>query len=289
MIIERAYAKINLFLDVCSLRADGFHNVKTLMQSVSLCDELHIDVTDSNTRNIELTVNGAELSADADNLVYRAALAYLDATDISAYVHVTLEKNIPIAAGLAGGSSDAAATLRALNRYFGALRDDELLSVAAQLGSDVPFCLVGGTALCEGRGEIMTPISGVSGIPLVIAIGDDRISTPRAFARLDELFSNFDGSVSTGSDGKLQQILTSLETGDANLPGLFNIFETDIDKNAKSVSKIKAEMLKLGAKAALMSGSGPSVFGVFDTDSDADRAAKALCNIGFRAVHAATV
>ena len=289
MVTEKAYAKINLFLDVCALRSDGFHDLKTVMQRISLCDTLCLSAIPSDSTEISLCIKGAELPSDKGNLVYRAVSEYLSEAKIDARVCVTLEKNIPIAAGLAGGSSDAAAALRAINRELGAFGDAELLGIAARLGSDVPFCLVGGTTLCEGRGEIMTELPKLGTTHLVVAIGEDRISTPAAFARLDALFSRFDGSVVTGGEKRLESLLSSIENASFNIEGLFNIFETDIDKNAISVSKIKAEMLDMGASAAMMSGSGPSVFGIFTSPEETKKAARALCDLGYFAVPATTL
>jgi 4-diphosphocytidyl-2-C-methyl-D-erythritol kinase len=152
---EFAYAKINLTLDVVSKRSDGFHDIESVMHSLSLCDELIFTVCESDKTEISLEIKGNDsLPTDKNNLVCRAALLYLDKIGESARIGVTLIKKIPSAAGLAGGSSDAAATLRAMNRlYDGRLSEDELLTLAASIGSDVPYCLVGGTALCEGRGE----------------------------------------------------------------------------------------------------------------------------------------
>ena len=282
MIIENAYAKINLYLDVTAKRSDGFHDVESVMQTVSLCDVLSLSAEPAQLTDIRISIEGASLPTDRSNLVYRAALAYLERARLSADVDIKLMKNIPIAAGLAGGSSDAAATLRAMNRRFGALTEEELRAVAASLGSDIPFCLLGGTAICRGRGELIEPIRGIDA-HAVVAIGTDRISTPEAYARLDRIYSNFDGSIPTDADNYLRELLESMKNEVALPTDLYNIFETEIEKNAKSVTKIKAEMLCFGATATLMSGSGPSVFGIFTDGISAERACDELAKKGYRA------
>lgn len=281
MVVEKAFAKINLFLDVSAKRDDGFHDIKSVMQSVSLYDEIRIDGKLADKTEIEVRNIGAQLPTDRSNLVYRAAETYFDAAKLNARVDIKLEKAIPIAAGLAGGSSDAAATLRGLNRLFGAFDAEKLSDLAATLGSDVPFCLAGGTAICRGRGELIQNIKTVDAFA-VIAIGDDRISTPQAYAELDRIYSNFDGSVATGADLYFDSLMRSMDSG--MLPNeLYNIFETDIAKRAESVLKIKAEFVSCGSYASLMSGSGPSVFGLFSDEEAADNAARHLTDIGYGA------
>ncbi len=285
---EKAYAKINLFLDVLSKRADGFHDIRTVMQTVSLCDILDVTSVPAESTKIYLKTDNPSLPCDEGNLAFRAAELYLKAAELSAEVHIKIEKHIPIAAGLAGGSSDAAAVLRAMNAIFDAQSTEQLLELASSLGSDVPFCLVGGTRLCEGRGELMSELN-TPAAHLVIAIGDEHISTPLAFARLDEKFSSFDGSVETGGEDTLVELLEGLKGGKIVYDKLFNIFETDIGKNAKSVSKIKAEMISRGASAAIMSGSGPSVVGFFQSEMAARDAQVYLSENGYFATYSKAV
>ena len=265
---EKAYAKINLYLDVISRRDDGFHNLKTVMHTVSLCDYIELSADEAENTVVILNCNSSSVPTDEKNLACRAAVEYLNKAGISASVKINLEKNIPVAAGLAGGSSDAAATLRAMNRIFGKLSNDELLDIAAGLGSDVPYCLVGGTAICEGRGEILTQIEEVEAKNFVIAIGKERVSTPWAYSRLDDIYSDFDGSV--------KRDIKSIDS-------LFNIFETAVMPELPEVEIIKSRLLKYGASGALMSGSGPSVFGIFDNTEEASAAANALARDGYLA------
>ena len=262
-VLEKANAKINLFLDVTSRREDGFHDIKSVMQSVSLCDYIRLSAEASEKTRISITTNHSDLPLDENNLVYKSAAKYLKHFGIRAKIDVDLEKHIPVGAGLGGGSSDAAATLRALNKIFGHATETELLSMAAELGRDVPFCLVGGTAICTGRGEKMERIQG-NNYHLVISIGNTRVSTPKAYAMLDDKYNNF---------------CSSSYTPKIDVTSFYNIFEsvTDIDE----IGRIKEIMIKNGAEQVLMSGSGPSVFGIFENENVATEARNRLVDVGF--------
>ena len=279
-VTENAYAKINLYLDVTSRRADGFHTVKSVMHTVSLSDTVEITAFSSEKTILELScLPSGVLMEDGDNLVLRAAKSYLEKAGIQARLKITLRKNIPLSAGLAGGSADAAATLRALNRlYENCLSDDDLLSLAAYLGSDVPFCLIGGTALCEGRGEVLTPIDSKARLHFVIAKGDEQISTPTAYAALDREYEDFDGGEYHGAE-QLSELLSSLVSGRAPT-SLYNIFESVIEPTAQSITRIKSIMLECGELSVLMSGRGPSVFGTFEDASRRTEAIDALRSAG---------
>ncbi len=278
MIIEKAYAKINLFLNVTGCRPDGYHDIESVMHTVDLHDSISIEAKDSDKPEIILSANSPILSSDSSNLAYIAAEKYLSKYGIDAEITINLEKIIPIDAGLGGGSSDAAATLRALNKIYNAAKPGELLDIALSIGSDVPFCLIGGTSYCCGRGEILTPITAKSKMHFVIAIGGERTSTPEAYRRLDNLYSE------TGFPEKselCEKMCSALGVSDDISSCVYNIFEsvTNID----DVKKIKEEMMKNGAKSALMSGSGPSVFGVFKSSEDSLRALEALVAQGYTA------
>ena len=288
---EKAYAKINLFLDVCAKREDGFHEIKTVMHTVSLCDDVTVFYTPSDRTNIRVSVDGNRfLPQDSRNLAYAAAQLYLDRCAINANIDIKLKKRIPVAAGLAGGSSDAAAVLRALNKANKRLLTDKALSeLSSELGSDVPYCLMGKTALCEGRGEIMTRLPDVFVGYAVIAIAGEFVSTPKAYGALDAVFSNFDGSVPTGGDEKYPVLKSAIDSGRLDVNGLFNVFEGAVLPECPKATAIKAELLTLGAKAAMMSGSGPSVFGIFDTLAKAENAASILSQKGITATVACSV
>jgi 4-diphosphocytidyl-2-C-methyl-D-erythritol kinase len=272
-----AYAKINLYLDVLGCREDGFHDLLSVMHAISLHDDIILYYTPAPICDITLRIFGSRLPTDRRNLVYRAAEAFLEKTGLFARIHITIRKRLPIAAGMAGGSSDAAATLRALNEAAGKpLAEEELLSLGATLGSDIPFCLTGGTQICRGRGEQMHPLTLKEPLHLLVVWGREHISTPRAFAAMDEYYHRFDGSVPHGTAP--ERLFDVLERGSiADTPALlYNAFEPVVLPACPEAAAAKEKLLSLGAYAAFMSGSGPSVFGLFRTREDATRAATAI-------------
>ena len=289
MVTEFAHAKVNLFLDVISRRRDGFHNIKTVMHSVSLADVIEVSAEPSEESSFELEILGAPTLPTDGNLAITAARCFLEAAKLTARVKIRLEKNIPLSAGLAGGSSDAAAVLRAMDKIFGVpLTSDELVGVASRIGSDVPYCLMGGTALCEGRGELITPLHAPRPMIFVIAIACESVSTPEAYSALDRLYSDFDGSVTRGGEAAYRA-LSDFLLG-APLPEkLYNIFEDAVLPECGGARDIKKLMLAEGAHTALMSGSGPSVFGVFDTEEMAESVKNKLLALGYRAYTAHSV
>ena len=271
-VTEYANAKINLFLDITGRREDGYHDIVSVMQSVSLCDTVTVTSRKSDKINITLICDDPSIPTDENNLIYKATLKYLTYFDICAEVKIILNKLIPIGAGLGGGSSDGAATLRALNRIFGFATEAELMKIAAELGSDVPFCLIGGKALCTGRGEKLETISDYPLFNLVIAIGKERISTPAAFRALDARYNNF-------ADRAYSAVHCIGQP--------YNLFESITD--IPEILKIKEIMTKSGAEYVLMSGSGPAVFGKFKNEEEARLAEIALINEGFSAYNCHTV
>lgn len=275
---ERANAKINLYLDVIARREDGFHDIRTVMHSVSLFDELTIKYVPGATTNVRMVSDGVKyMPTDEKNLAVKAALLFLESAGIKAYVEIRLEKRIPIAAGLAGGSSDAAAVLRGMNRLTGRYFSEKALyKLAEALGSDVPYCLYGKTALCEGRGERITKLPDTLSLNAVLAISGERVSTPSAYSKLDDLYSNFDGSRKTDGEKRLEFLIDELKSGEITERSLFNVFEEAVLADCERAAVIKRRMLELGARAALMSGSGPSVFGLFSDRESADAARDAL-------------
>ncbi len=291
LVKERANAKINLYLDVLAKREDGFHDIKTVMHSISFGDEVTVSAAPSDSTTVRLAVSGNRfLPTDSRNLAVRAALLFLERAKITASVEICLKKRIPVSAGLAGGSTDAAAVLRALNRLYGRLFSITALSaIAAELGSDVAYCLYGRCALCEGRGEIITglkyPVTGY----VVIAIGNEHVSTPSAYKALDSMYSDFDGSIKTGGEERFSLLIDSLREGRLCPDGLFNVFEAAVLPSCPVATRIKERLLELGATAAMMSGSGPSVFGVFSELAEAKRASAALRGEGYKAYYAALV
>ncbi len=276
-VYERAYAKINLYLDVTGRREDGFHSLRTVMQTVGLYDALTVDAAPAATPSVTLTVRGRyRVPVGPGNLAFRAASLFMEEGGCPMRVRIALDKHIPVAAGLGGGSADAAAVLRALNRITGArMTQVRLLELAAALGSDVPFCLLGHTRLCEGRGEVMQVLPPCPTLPLVIAPAPERVSTPQAFAALDGRYSGF----ATGEEhGDLLGMIDALKAKnlDEVTKRLYNIFEDAVLPTCPGAAKNREALQALGARAVLMSGSGPTVFGVFDSEEEAVAAALAM-------------
>lgn len=290
---EKAYAKINFYLDVIGKREDGFHNIESVMQTVSLYDTLNVSYMTSKTREVELIVSfdgiSEELSSGEDNLACRAARLYLDRRNIFSKIKLELIKRIPIAAGLGGGSADAAAALRALNRIFGAYTQEELLSLAGELGSDVPFCLFGGTAFCEGKGERIRRVSYPGGdvkLHFVIAAPCAKVSTPEAYAELDEIYGDFVDKEREDVLADFNKFISAVKLGIKPKKPLYNVFERSRASFGPESERAKSVLLKTGALVALMTGSGPACFGVFDIKSKAESAKIALTADGIRAWYA---
>lgn len=279
-LIIPAAAKINLYLDITSKRADGYHGIASIMQSVSLCDEITVSIGGD---GIELFCDDPALPLGKDNIAYRAAQVFMANVAVDCGVTIGIKKNIPVAAGLAGGSTDAAAVLRGLDRLLGhPFSRDGLCRIAGTLGADVPFCVVGGCARCEGVGEMMTPIYGMPDAAMVIACPTERVSTPEAYRRLDLIYNNFSG-YKPELDGYYAEE-EKLGGGDISdiCSGLYNIFEK-AQEDRQDISDIKRIMTASGALGCLMSGSGPSVFGIFESDAGAVAAESALQRSGVEA------
>lgn len=260
--VEKAYAKVNLTLAVGEKRPDGYHEVVSVMQRVSLCDTLTAEQT---REGITLTCSDPALPSGEENLAHRAASLFFRETGIAGGAALTLEKRIPSQAGLGGGSSDAASALLALRKlYAPALSDTELETMAAALGSDVPFFIRGGTQLATGRGEVLSPLPPLTDGWFVIVKPTESFSTPSMYRRLDNL-----PPACTPPLPPLQGGLPALAAG------LFNRFEAAIPAGS-AVWDIKAQLAAYGALASLLSGSGSAVFGLFDTETAARAAIEAL-------------
>lgn len=253
----KAYGKINLGLDVVRRREDGYHEVKMIMQTVDLWDELTFcDVT---TDEIVITSDSSELPDVKDNIIYKACRMMKDIYGIDKGVHVTVDKHIPVAAGMAGGSADAAAALKAMNMLFGLnLSDEQLMEHGVKLGADVPYCIMQGTALSEGIGEILTPLPPMPDCLIVIAKPAIGVSTKWVYQNLKvdllEEHPDIDGMADALKTGDLKGITDRMA----------NVLETvTIPANPviDSVKKLIAENDSMGV---LMSGSGPTVFGIYD-------------------------
>ncbi|MFT3950911.1 MAG: 4-(cytidine 5'-diphospho)-2-C-methyl-D-erythritol kinase [Oscillospiraceae bacterium] len=266
-----APAKVNLTLDIIGKRHDGYHTLRTIMQTVTVFDTITL-TPDPETTQIVLTAESEDdkiaVPCDETNLVWRAIDAFFSHTGITRIgMHAHIEKRIPAMAGLGGGSTDAAATLCAMNCLFDAgLDEDALCDIAITLGADVPFCVRGATALCEGIGDLLTPLPELADCYFLIVKPDFGISTPQAYQSYDALenppVSNFD-------DMFAALAVASLEQTAANL---FNALELACEN--EQITLIKQTMLENGALGALMTGSGSAVFGMFDGKKAAKRCAE---------------
>lgn len=284
-----AYGKINLYLDVLSKMENGYHNIESVMQSVSLGDTITLSVEEiSGDNQIEIYSSTGKIPTDKSNLVYKTASSFFEETKIKGKLcKFKIEKNIPISAGMAGGSSDGACAMKLLNEYFGSpLTHDELCKIGSKIGADIPFCLTGGTCITKGIGEKITPIARSIDLLLVCAIDDSSVSTPVAFSMLDERYGT-----NPQPHGGLKKMCTSIESGNiidiSN--NLFNKFESVIIPTNDNINTIKSIMIKNGALGALMSGSGPSVFGIFDNEFSQRKAFDELQNCSIRAFLCKTI
>lgn len=268
---EKAYAKINLFLDVTGKRTDGFHEIVSVMHSVGLADEVEVDARRAEYSCITLEMGNSSLPADERNIAYLAAEAFLAETGIEAAVNIRIEKHIPVCAGLGGGSSDAAAVLRALNAAFDRpLSTAALCALGATLGSDVPFCVLGGTRLCRGKGERlesypMDPLTVVLCTPHA-----EKVATPEAYRLLDEAFDDY-----RAENKALHEALFSFFAEDPVL-GMYNVFEGVLLPRLPEADEIRAYFLEHGALGAMMSGSGSTVFALFEKEEEAEAVAREL-------------
>ncbi len=280
----KAYAKVNLALDVLGKRPDGYHDVRMVMQNLNIYDELEFTVSNlkymenmstySNDEDyhIEIETNKPELPTDGDNLIYRAIRLMFQEYNISGNVHVKLTKNIPIEAGMAGGSSDCAATLKAMNDIFSLNATiDDLMKLGVKLGADVPFCVLGKTALSEGIGEILTPVTGLSDCSVLVVKPPVGVSTALIYNNIKcgELHSrpDIDSMLQALKDHNIEKVASNME----------NVMETVTTGLYPEINQIKDAMKTCGALNAIMSGSGPTVFGIFD---DSEKAWSAALHIG---------
>lgn len=273
---RKAYAKINLGLDVVRRLENGYHEVRMIMQTVGICDVLTFRVAES---GVQITTDSGELSVTEDNLIYKAARLLMDTCGVKAGVEIHLEKHIPIAAGMAGGSSDAAATLQGLNELFAlGLSSEQLRQLGVRIGADVPYCIMGGTALAEGIGEILTPLPPAPGCSLLITRPDIQVSTRYVYEHLDagEVWTHpdIDGIQSAIRDGDLAGIASRLG----------NVLESVTVEKYPVIDRIKQEMLLSGAMGSLMSGSGPTVFGIYGSREQAQAARENLEGLGLAEV-----
>ena len=265
---QKAYAKINLYLDVTAKRENGYHDILSIMQAVDLYDTVSVHCFEQSPAEIVLRCDW-DLPCDSRNLAFRAAEAYF-AGNVPCRIEIDVQKRIPIQAGLAGGSADCAAVLRALNARYHTYSESELLALGARLGADVPFCLAGGTCITCGIGEILQPCAAMPECFLVIARGGEGISTPWAYGALDAKYGDF-AARECESALRLAKLTTAMqqENLEAMASAMYNIFESVVLPEHEVARGLKAHMLAGGAVGAMMSGSGPSVVGLFTDETTA--------------------
>lgn len=265
-IIMESFGKVNLALDVLYKRDDGYHEINSIMQEISLKDRLIF--TDKN-EGITIESDNEEMPLDSNNLVYKAWEKLKDITGIKRGIHVKIEKNIPIAAGLAGGSSNAAATFKALNELWDLKMSlEELMVIGQSLGADIPFCLLGGTAKAQGIGELLTPLKPFKDKYILLGNPGIGISTAYAYSKLDLNGDRYD----------IDGLVACMEKDDLHCVAkrLRNRMEEPMIKEHPIIQEIKDIMIENGALGALMSGSGPTVFGLFDDEEKIKLAYKKL-------------
>ena len=271
----QAQAKLNLSLDVLRRREDGYHEMRMVMQTVDLCDQIRLET--GTGEPLRMSSSLGFLPANEKNLAAAAALRLCEAVGADhGGLSIRLEKRIPVCAGLAGGSADAAAVLRGLNALLSlGLSREELAEVGARVGSDVPYCVRGGTALAEGRGERLTPLPPLPKCWVVLCKPEFSISTPALFAKID--------SVRLRCRPDTQGAVAALGAGD--LAGvarrMYNVFEDALpERQHARVNDLKNVLIQCGALGASMSGTGPTAFGLFDDESCAQQARERLSDFG---------
>lgn len=271
---QKAFGKLNLTLDVLGKRPDGYHDMRMVMQTVSLCDDVTVTLTDDGKT---CTCDNSRIPVHRENLAMQAAEIYLKeigAQEQGYAIHI--EKRIPMQGGMAGGSADAAAVLRAMDELFpGAVDRERLFALAAMVGSDVPYCLLGGTALAEGRGEILTKLPPVPRSYAVLVKPEFSVSTPKLFSVLDTFGIKNHPDTSAAVD--------ALHKGD--LPALcqtmVNVFQPVLEQDYPVIGEICHSLRAMGAMGACLTGTGSVVFGVFDREKEASSACKTMEKRGF--------
>ena len=282
----KAPAKINLYLDVVSKRTDGYHDIKSIMHTVSLFDMVTVENTQDGA--IALSSNFPHVPTDEKNIAYKAAKKFFEATGINDGVKIHIEKHIPVSRGLAGGSTNAAATLKGLNEIYNyPLTDEQLLCLGATLGADVPFCILGGCAACEGLGEIMTPMPTLEAKHVLVVRGGEGVSTPKAYGMIDEKY----GDSVNADHGNYEAALDAVKSNDLGklYSSAYNMFEEVILPIHSTAKKQKEILMENGAEFCMMSGSGPAIFAIFKDHISAVNAAGAIRKFGAKAFVCETI
>ena len=267
---EYAYAKLNLTLDVTAKRDDGYHDMLMVMQTVSITDSVVLEQTGE--KGIHAACNFRYIPTDERNLAVRAAGAFLDTIgEEKNGILIRMDKTIPVGAGMAGGSADAAAVLRGMNRLYGScMNRRDLEKLGERIGSDVAFCIAGGTSLARGRGEVLEDLTPMPDCAIVVCKPGFSISTPELFRKLDQIglrtHPDTTGMLSALESGNLKEISMRM----------FNVFEEVEDRRMRSETEIKHVLLDYGALGAVMTGTGSAVFGVFSDETAAETCAAHL-------------
>ena len=264
----KAYGKLNLLLDIVGKRPDGYHTLKSVFQSISVNDIVEVEIHDG--EGIIIHCDDENIPTDKSNLAYKACIGFFEYTKIKPCgVTISIEKNIPSMAGMAGGSADCAAVLAALDKLFETkLSKDQLCDIGVKLGADVPFCLTGGTVLCEGIGEIMTDLPDLENCWFAVAKPEVSISTPECYKKFD--------SMTITEKAKTDDMIAALVVGDIQTVSdcLYNALEIAADFD--EIKNVKKIMIENGAMGSMMTGSGSAVFGIFENKKDAKSCIKEL-------------
>ena len=277
-----AYAKINLYLDIVGKRENGYHDIKGIMHKISLCDTVSIDLTPSSENSITLTCSKEGIPTDRANIAYKAAEFYLsNYTEDKYSVSIHIEKRIPAAGGLAGGSTDGAAVLRAMYSMLGGVEWECLVRECARLGADIPFCMVDSAMITEGIGDILTPCRNLPNCTILICNTGEGVSTPAAYKKLDEMHDNF--RTARFDDAHFSLLTDGLDRGDLSLVarGMYNIFESAVLPECPMAEEARSIMLERGAIGAMMSGSGSTIFGLYRDEREAVGAYETLRELGY--------
>ena len=267
-VVTKSFAKINLSLDVLGRLENGYHEVQMVMQTVSVFDLVTVSKI---KHGIELSTNLPYLPIDRNNIAYRAAEEFFEYTGIKEGVSIDISKRIPVGAGLAGGSSNASAVLKAMNKLFGTgLSLKELCNIGVKLGADVPYCVLGGTRLAEGIGEKLSPLPRLPKCSIILVKPGFSISTKTVYEKIDSCIDYKHPETKKIIEGLRQSDLNTITSAMGNVLEEVSIAEHPI------LQQVKDELYSLGAIRAQMSGSGPTVFGIFKTYDEARRAKKEL-------------
>ncbi len=282
---ENAYAKINLYLNVLGIRPDGYHEIESIMQQISLCDRITLTKNPGGDKNrITITCTDPAVPTDQGNIVHKCAVAFFNAFEIQSYdIAIHIEKHVPSSAGMAGGSSDGATVLKLLNEAFAIGASlERLCQIGAKVGADIPFCILGKTCLCRGIGDKLTPLSlPTPSYSLLIAFPGEGVSTPVAYRLLDE-------TPADEANASVEEILSPLRQG-KRPEKLYNAFERAILPVHEGASYLHRRLQELGADSVLMSGSGPTVFGLYEDEKALTDAKDTLQKEGYAVFEARPV